>query len=94
MGPRAIERQIVRVVAMVEAGVKAATLLTGGRPVRVAGCDGGYFDALTPLADVGPEMGVAREEIFGPAISVLAYDDADSTSSTARSPTATCPSAE
>ncbi len=95
MGPLTNERQFARVVAIVEAGVKeAATLLTGGHPLRVAGCDGGYFYAPTLLADVGPEIGVAREEIFGPVISVLACDDADSTSTTARSPTTTCASAK
>ncbi|HSQ79936.1 MAG TPA: aldehyde dehydrogenase family protein [Casimicrobiaceae bacterium] len=78
MGPLTNERQLARVAAMVEAGVKeGARLLTGGRPVQVAGCDEGYFYAPTVLAGVSPEMSVAREEIFGPVISVLSYDDVD-----------------
>ncbi|MDE3130073.1 MAG: aldehyde dehydrogenase family protein, partial [Acidobacteriota bacterium] len=78
MGPLTNERQLVRVAAMVQAGAKeGAKVLTGGRPARVPGLERGYFYAPTVLADVAPSMSVAREEIFGPVISVLAYDDLD-----------------
>jgi aldehyde dehydrogenase (NAD+) len=74
MGPLTNEAQLNRVSAMVAAGVKE-----GARPI--AGCeapaDKGYFFRPTILADVAPQMSVAREEIFGPVISVLAYDSLD-----------------
>jgi acyl-CoA reductase-like NAD-dependent aldehyde dehydrogenase len=103
MGPLTNERQLARVAAIVEAWAKeAATLLAGGHAVRVAGCVGGYFYAPTLVADVGPEMGVAREEIFGRVITTARWCSdsstsarmACSTSTTARPPTATCPPAE
>ncbi len=78
MGPLTNDRQLARVAAMVEAGVKeGAEVLAGGRSVSIAGCEGGYFYAPTVLSRVRPEMSVAREEIFGPVLSVLAYDDLD-----------------
>jgi acyl-CoA reductase-like NAD-dependent aldehyde dehydrogenase len=74
MGPLTSEVQLHRVSAMVEAGRKeGARVLTGGK--RLEG--DGYFYAPTILADVTPQMSVAREEIFGPVISVLAYDGLD-----------------
>ena len=74
MGPLTNAAQLDRVSAMVAAGVKE-----GARPVvggeKAAG--EGYFYRPTILAQVGPQMSVAREEIFGPVISVLAYDSLD-----------------
>ena len=78
MGPLTNERQLARVAAMVEAGAKeGAEVLAGGRSVSVAGCEGGYFYAPTVLSRVRPDMNVAREEIFGPVLAVLAYDGLD-----------------
>ena len=78
MGPLTNERQLARVAAMVEAGVKeGAEVLAGGRRVSIAGCEGGYFYAPTVLSRVRLGMSVAREEIFGPVLSVLAYDELD-----------------
>ena len=37
----------------------------------------GYFVRPTVFSDVTPEMTIAREEIFGPVLSILAYDDVD-----------------
>lgn len=78
MGPLTNAGQIARVEAMVEAGVReGARAVTGGGRIALQGLDGGYFYAPTILADVTPEMSVAREEIFGPVISVLSYRDLD-----------------
>lgn len=78
MGPLTNEAQHARVTKMVEAGVsEGARAITGGRPTTVAGLDGGYFYEPTVLTRVTPGMSVARDEIFGPVISVLAYDDLD-----------------
>lgn len=78
MGPLTNARQLARVSTMVETGVKeGAKVLTGGRATEVPGLEGGFFFAPTVLGEVAPSMSVAREEIFGPVISVLAYDDLD-----------------
>ena len=74
MGPLTNEAQLNRVSAMVAAGVSE-----GARPIagRETPAGKGYFYRPTILTDVTPQMSVAREEIFGPVISVLAYDSLD-----------------
>ena len=68
-----------RIVAMVDAAVaEGATAATGGRLLgQVAGCDGGTFVAPTILTGVKPSHTVAREEVFGPVLSVLEVEDLD-----------------
>jgi acyl-CoA reductase-like NAD-dependent aldehyde dehydrogenase len=53
----------------VEAG---ATLVTGGEKK-----DPGFFYTPTLLADVAPDAEIAQEEVFGPVLVVIAYDDDD-----------------
>ncbi len=78
MGPLVNARQLERVVGMVGAGVsEGARVICGGSEARLPGLKDGYFYAPTVLANVTPEMTVAREEIFGPVISVLGYDNLD-----------------
>ncbi|HZQ30674.1 MAG TPA: aldehyde dehydrogenase family protein, partial [Mycobacterium sp.] len=74
MGPLICERQRDKVHIMVQRAVDAgATLITGGKKV-----DGpGYFYEPTLLADVDPDSEIAQEEIFGPVLAVIAYDDDD-----------------
>ena len=78
MGPLTNETQLGRVKAMVEAGLKeGAKPLVGAGEARLQGLEGGYFYSPSILADVVPDMSVAREEIFGPVISVLRYRTLD-----------------
>lgn len=78
MGPLTNKAQLDRVAAMVNAGLKeGAKPLVGAEQARLQGLEGGFFYAPTILADVTPEMSVAREEIFGPVISVLSYRNLD-----------------
>ena len=51
---------------------QGATLVVGGSPVLQE--TGGYFVEPTVFADVKPEMQIARDEIFGPVISVIPFD--------------------
>jgi 5-carboxymethyl-2-hydroxymuconic-semialdehyde dehydrogenase len=65
-----------RVMAYVESGVaEGARLVTGGG--RPAHLDNGNFLAPTVFADVEPTMRIFREEIFGPVVTVTAFDDED-----------------
>jgi acyl-CoA reductase-like NAD-dependent aldehyde dehydrogenase len=76
MGPLAYAAHYERVRACVAAGVaEGATLVTGGD--RPAGLARGYFLAPTVFADVDPGMSLAREEIFGPVLSVLRWRELD-----------------
>ena len=74
IGPLVAERQRDRVEGYLEAGRKegARVVVGGGRP---AGIDKGWFVEPTVFADVTNEMTIAREEIFGPVVSVIAYED-------------------
>jgi aldehyde dehydrogenase (NAD+) len=75
MGPLTNESQHTRVAQMVKAGIsEGAKLVTGGGAATVKGLEGGYFFEPAVFTDVNPRMSVAREEIFGPVLSVLAYD--------------------
>ncbi len=74
VGPLVAERQRERVEGYLEAGRKeGARVVTGGG--RPSGLDGGWFVEPTVFADVTNTMTIAQEEIFGPVVSVIAYDD-------------------
>ena len=74
LGPLAMARQYDRVRDYVAKGqAEGATLLCGGE--RPLGLDRGFYLAPTILGDVLNSMTVAREEIFGPVVSMIAADD-------------------
>ncbi|WP_189750346.1 aldehyde dehydrogenase family protein [Streptomyces tendae] len=76
LGPVLNARQYQRVLGYVEAGRReGARLLTGGG--RSAGFDRGHYLDPTVFTDVTPEMTIAREEIFGPVVTVQGYQDVD-----------------
>lgn len=65
-----------RVLRYIQIGLdEGATVATGGRIPNVAGCSGGFFVEPTILVDVTNDMRVAREEIFGPVVVVIPFDD-------------------
>lgn len=75
LGPVVSAKQRERVRGYIDQGVAAgARLVAGGsEPPQPAG----YYVAPTVFADVTPEMAIAQEEIFGPVISMLRYEDED-----------------
>jgi betaine-aldehyde dehydrogenase len=76
MGPLVSPAQGEKVMGFIEAGkAEGARLVTGGERARVQGFEGGFFVQPTVFADVTDDMTIAREEIFGPVMSVLAFDD-------------------
>ncbi|EJC73782.1 betaine-aldehyde dehydrogenase [Rhizobium hidalgonense] len=77
IGPMVSWAQREKVIAYIEKGKsEGATLVAGGGiPNNVAG--EGYYVQPTVFADVTDEMTIAREEIFGPVMSVLDFDDED-----------------
>ena len=76
MGPLVSKAQQERVLGYITLGNKegARMLSGGGRP---AGLEGGYFVEPTVFADVDGRMTIAREEIFGPVLSAIPFDDED-----------------
>ncbi|MDR7303962.1 aldehyde dehydrogenase [Haloactinomyces albus] len=76
LGPLAAERQRERVESYIRLGVEeGARLVTGGQ--RPAGLDRGWYVQPTLFADVSNDMRIAREEIFGPVLCVVPFDDLD-----------------
>lgn len=74
IGPLCNEKQRATVERYIEVGRKeGARVVTGGGRAVVEGFDGGYFVQPTVFADVRNDMTLAREEIFGPVLSVLTY---------------------
>lgn len=75
VGPINNRRQWQKISEMVGAGVTEGARIAagGGRPASFE-ATGGFYFAPTILDDVTPQMSVAREEIFGPVVSVLTFD--------------------
>jgi acyl-CoA reductase-like NAD-dependent aldehyde dehydrogenase len=76
MGPLTMQRQLVRVQGYIEKGKAegAKLVLGGGRPAHLPK---GYFVEPTVFSDVTSNMTIAQEEIFGPVVSFISYDDID-----------------
>lgn len=77
MGSLANRAQFEKVQELIERGVmEGATLVCGG-PGRPTGLNRGYFARPTVFADVTPQMTIAREEVFGPVLSMMTYETED-----------------
>jgi aldehyde dehydrogenase (NAD+) len=77
LGPVVSETQWHKIQRLIKTGVEeGATLVTGG-PGRPEGLDKGYYVKPTVFANVTNDMTIAREEIFGPVLSILSYDTVD-----------------
>lgn len=78
LGPVISQRARERILDYVRIGeAEGATVATGGTAVQVPGSPDGYFVAPTVLVGVHNGMRVAREEIFGPVVVVIPFDDED-----------------
>ncbi|MFP6582572.1 MAG: aldehyde dehydrogenase family protein [Candidatus Hydrogenedentota bacterium] len=72
MGPLVSDEQLERVTSMVEQGKKdGASAICGGDPTGGPG----YFYKPTILVDTKPDMSVVRDEIFGPVVTAIPFDD-------------------
>jgi aldehyde dehydrogenase (NAD+) len=77
MGPLVSKAQFDKVQALIERGIaEGATLVCGGTG-RPSGFNRGYFTRPTVFANVTSDMTIAREEIFGPVLSMMIYETED-----------------
>jgi aldehyde dehydrogenase (NAD+) len=77
LGPVVSKVQYDKIQNLIESGIaEGATLVTGG-PGLPADLNRGYYVKPTVFADVTDDMRIAREEIFGPVLSILPYDSVD-----------------
>ena len=75
MGPLVSKEQMERVMRYQEIGKKEAKVASGGGRPREAALQKGYFVEPTIFYDVDNSATIAREEIFGPVMSVIPFDD-------------------
>lgn len=75
VGPLVNAKQLRRVRGYIEKGVEEGARIVAGGPE--APCETGYYVSPTVFADVTPDMAIAQEEIFGPVVSILRYEDED-----------------
>ncbi len=77
MGPLVSAKQRDRVTSYIDIGVAEGAVPVAGGPGPVPGLDAGHYVRPTVFRDVTNDMRVAREEIFGPVVVVIAYDGLD-----------------
>ena len=74
LGPLVSQTQWDRVQSYIQAGIdEGATLVTGGTG-KPEGLDAGYYVKPTVFSNVDNSMSIARDEIFGPVLSIIGYD--------------------
>ncbi|RWP56680.1 MAG: aldehyde dehydrogenase family protein [Mesorhizobium sp.] len=77
IGPLSSRAQFDRVQAFVENAISEGARLIAGGPGRPEQFKSGYFVRPTVFADVTNDMQVAREEVFGPVLVIMPFDDED-----------------
>jgi aldehyde dehydrogenase (NAD+) len=74
IGPVVSEAQWTKIQGLIEKGIAEGARLIAGGPGRPEGLNRGYFVRPTVFADVNNQMTIAREEIFGPVLSIIPFD--------------------
>ncbi len=74
IGPVVNKAQWEKIQGLIETGIKEGARLVAGGLGRPEGLNKGYFVRPTVFADVNNQMTIAREEIFGPVLSIIPFD--------------------
>ncbi len=77
MGPVVSEVQFDKVQGLIEQGLAEGAKLVCGGPGRPEGLDKGYFIKPTVFSDANNQMAIARQEIFGPVLTMIPYESED-----------------
>jgi aldehyde dehydrogenase (NAD+) len=77
IGPVVSDVQWTKIQGLIERGASQGASLVCGGPGRPEGLERGYYVRPTVFADVGNDMEIAREEIFGPVMTIIGYEDED-----------------
>ena len=77
VGPLVSDMHWHKVQGLIQKGIDEGATLAAGGTGRPEGLKTGYFVKPTVFADVTSDMTIAREEIFGPVLSIMPYDDED-----------------
>ncbi len=74
-GPVVSEAQFNKIQGLIQKGIEEGATLESGGPGRPEGLDTGYYVRPTVFSNVNPKMTVAEEEIFGPVLVLMGYED-------------------
>ena len=77
IGPLASKAQFDKVELLINKGIEEGAKLIAGGPGRPEGITKGYFAKPTVFIEVRNNMTIAREEIFGPVLAIIPYEDDD-----------------
>ena len=77
IGPVVSQAQYDKIQGLIQKGIDEGARLVAGGPGRPEGVNRGYFVRPTVFADVNNQMTIAREEIFGPVLSIIPFDTED-----------------
>lgn len=77
IGPVVSDVQYEKIQALIQAGIEEGAELIAGGTGKPEGLDKGYFVKPTVFANVNNNMTIAREEVFGPVLAILPYEDDD-----------------
>ncbi|MFT4570054.1 MAG: acyl-CoA reductase-like NAD-dependent aldehyde dehydrogenase [Candidatus Binatia bacterium] len=77
MGPQVSKGQYDSVISYIRKGIEEGATLVAGGVEPPQGLEQGYFVRPTVFGNVVPEMTIAQEEIFGPVLTIMPYDDED-----------------
>ena len=77
LGPLVSDAQRERVRGYIRKGVDEGAKLVAGGEAPPEGLERGYYVSPTVFSEVTPEMTIAQEEIFGPVLAIMPYDDED-----------------
>jgi len=77
IGPVVSEVQFNKIQGLIEKGIEEGATLVAGGPGKPDGFNAGYYVKPTIFSNVSNDMTIAREEIFGPVLSILPYKDED-----------------
>jgi aldehyde dehydrogenase (NAD+) len=77
MGPVISSAQWTKIQGLIKKGIEEGATVVAGGPGKPAGLETGYYVKPTILGNVNNQMTVAREEIFGPVLTIIGYDTVD-----------------
>ena len=77
IGPVISQKQYDKIIDLIKSGIKEGATLVAGGPERPEGLNKGYFLRPTIFTDVSNDMRIAKEEIFGPVLSIIPFDTED-----------------
>ena len=75
IGPVISKKQYDKIINLIKTGIEEGATLVAGGPERPKGLDKGYFVKPTIFTNVSNDMKIAKEEIFGPVLSIIPFDD-------------------